>query len=423
MSALQKKLLAALALLLIFQAGYNLARYLHDLDAGDRFGGDFICFWDAAVRARLGDYGAIYQPETWRLALSDHSPRTLAWFVYPPFSLFGLQLIGGMSYNQAVAWWSLIPLPLYLILVIAHARRADAKLRDLQVSQGQEWGWSGSAILASLTAPFLSANLFSGQIGTLVAVLFLAATYVLPRRPILAGVFVGLIAIKPQLGLLFPLALIAAGQWRAIAAATVTIAALSVISLLQFGPALWTDYLEMAALFGQFIAMEYGRIEDLALAPYVSLRSVGVPVLVAAVAQATISLGVLASIVTAFRRSQKGAASIDDGRLDLRLGLLAAGALLFTPYALSYETPLISLAVIPLFVRAWRRGWDGWELAAVVALVVTPYAQILAVGHRVPFAMAALILAFGVLGRRYVLDTPGRSASACGGEPLRVRSA
>ena len=50
MVARQKRLMLLLGVLLTFQAGLYLLLYVDGVRAGDRFGGDFICFWQAAVR-------------------------------------------------------------------------------------------------------------------------------------------------------------------------------------------------------------------------------------------------------------------------------------------------------------------------------------------------------------------------------------
>jgi hypothetical protein len=409
MGAFQKKLLTAFSVVLVLQTALIVARYLQGLGADHRFGGDFICFWRAAVLARHGDLAAIYQPDAWRRVLSSRTPTDLSWYVYPPFSLFGVQLLGGLSYVRAVAVWSLAPLPFYFALLVAHARRSEAALARVEGRHGR-LGWLGYLALAGMTLPFLSANLMSGQIGAIVAVLMLAAAYFWPDRPIVAGVFIGLLAIKPQVGLLIPFALAAARRWRAMAAAAVTVAGLAVASFVWFGPRMWTDFLEMTGVFTRFIGMGHGRNVQLALAPYLSLLGAGLPARAAAVAQGLISLAVLACVVAAFRRAGGHAdGGTDDARLDLRLALLATGAPLATPYALSYESPLLALAVVPLFVRAWRRGWDGWELAAITGLTATPYVQAFLVDWRIPFGLCALLLAFGALGRRYLLDAPGRA--------------
>ena len=64
-----------------------------------------------------------------------------------------------------------------------------------------------------------------GQTGFLTGALLAGGVLALPRHEILAGVFFGLLAYKPQFGLLIPFVLLAGGYWRAIAAATATVLA------------------------------------------------------------------------------------------------------------------------------------------------------------------------------------------------------
>lgn len=257
-------------------------------------------------------------------------------------------------------------------------------------------------MLIAFSLPFISANLFCGQTGALIAVFFLGAAYFWPQRPILAGICVGLLAIKPQLGMLMPFALIASGQWRVVAAAATTVLALIVLSTIWLGATIWTDYLRMTRLFGHFL-QGYDHMQQLVVGPYVSLQGAGMPAALAGFLQVVVTVAVLTVIIQAFSqcRSDSQQQPTEDGSLDLRLALLAAGTLLVTPYALSYDTPLLILSVIPLLARSWRDGWDGIELASVTALLMLPYAQLLAAGRHVPFAFLALLLWFGVLYRRF----------------------
>ena len=135
------------------------------------------------------------------------------------------------------------------------------------------------------------------------------------------------------------------------------------------------------------------------------------PVALAGFLQVIVSVAVLTVIIKGFSRSKQELGK-EDGRLDLRLALLAAGTLLATPYSLSYDTPLLMLSVIPLLARSWRDGWDGIELASVTALLMLPYAQLLAIGSHVPFAFLALLQWFAVLYRRFQKERPaGRLAN------------
>ncbi len=418
MRPLQKTLLLLCAMCLATQAGGNLIKYFHELSDGSRFGGDFIGFWNAAHRVRHGDFAAIYDPDTWQRILSTTTgPVSLSWFVYPPFTLFGLWPLGDTTYNEAVLAWSLVPLAFYFALIVLLAKRSG-----LGVGAGPacENDWSRKqayAVLIAFSLPFLSANLFSGQTGTLIAVFFLGTAYFWPTRPILAGICIGLLAIKPQMGLLIPFALMASGQWRIVAAAATTVLSLMVLSTIWLGAAIWTDYLRMSLLFGQFIGGGYDQIRQLALAPYVSLQGAGMPAGLAGFFHVVVSIAVLAAVIQVFWRwkSNRQESGKEDGRLDLRLALLAAGTLLATPYSLSYDTPLLMLSVIPLLARSWRDGWDGIELVSVTALLILPYAQLLAVGSHVPFAFLALLLWFGVLYRRFQKERPPEPAVSAPG--------
>jgi alpha-1,2-mannosyltransferase len=409
MRPLQKILLMLFAMCLATQAGANLIKYFHELSDGSRFGGDFIGFWNAAHRVRHGDIAAIYDPDTWQRILSNTTGFiSISWFVYPPFALFGLWPLGDATYNEAVLAWSLVPLAFYFTLIVLLAKRAGLGA-GANAACANSWSRTQAyAVLIAFSLPFLSANLFSGQTGAFVAVFFLGAAYFWPTRPILAGICIGLLAIKPQMGLLMPFALVASGQWRVVAAAATTVLSLIVLSTIWLGVAIWTDYLRMSQMFGHFIGAGYDQIKQLALGPYVSLQGAGMPAALAGFLQVVVSLAVLTVIIQGFwqRKSDKKELGKEDERLDLRLALLAAGTLLATPYSLSYDTPVLMLSVIPLLARSWRDGWDGIELAAVTALLSLPYAQLLATGSHVPFAFLALSLWFGALYRRFRKERP-----------------
>jgi hypothetical protein len=67
------------------------------------------------------------------------------------------------------------------------------------------------------------------------------------RRPYLAGIVLGLSAIKPQLTLALPLVLLVAGHWRIAAAWAVTAALLAVLSVIVIGPQGVSDYRNLLA--------------------------------------------------------------------------------------------------------------------------------------------------------------------------------
>ena len=94
------------------------------------------------------------------------------------------------------------------------------------------------AMLAILPATWVA--LASGQNGFLSAALLIGGMRLSGIRPVLGGILLGLLAYKPQLGLLVPVALTASGSWRAMAAAGLTvfilIAATGLIASGKVGP-------------------------------------------------------------------------------------------------------------------------------------------------------------------------------------------
>ena len=62
----------------------------------------------------------------------------------------------------------------------------------------------------------------------------------------IAGVLIGLLTVKPQLGVLFPFALIASGRWRVFLWAAVTTLALLALSVALGGMESWHDYIVKA---------------------------------------------------------------------------------------------------------------------------------------------------------------------------------
>ena len=85
----------------------------------------------------------------------------------------------------------------------------------------------------------------------------------------LAGVLFGLLTFKPQLGVLIPVALVAAGLWRAIAAAAcVTALARVVASGLVFGFDVWPAWVHQMADY----ASGYDVVVDLMPTIYANVR-------------------------------------------------------------------------------------------------------------------------------------------------------
>ena len=92
-------------------------------------------------------------------------------------------------------------------------------------------------------APASLLVLVTGQVTFLVAAMGLAGLSSLKTRPIVAGLLFGVAgAIKPQAMLLLPVALLAIGAWRTIAATAFAAMLVVFVSLLVFGVDAWIGW-------------------------------------------------------------------------------------------------------------------------------------------------------------------------------------
>ena len=158
-----------------------------------------------------------------------------------------------------------------------------------------------------------------------------------------AGILIGCLSLKPQLGLLFPVLLMASGRWRTFASAAATTIALAAATALLFGPQVWIDFAQK----GLLIQNEVMADDRLLLAPfmptlYMNLREAGAGYALAMAVQALLALLALLAVFWAYRFRRKADPQ-------LLAALFLACSVAAVPYLLSYDTlPLACVAVMLL---------------------------------------------------------------------------
>ena len=160
---------------------------------------------------------------------------------YPPFFLAIAVLVAAVPYAWGLAIWLIASFAAYLAAIRAILPRPET--------------W-----LAASAFPAVFVNVGHGQNGFLTAALLGGALRWLDRRPALAGVLIGLLAYKPQFGVLIPIAMVAGGRWRTIGAAAVTVAVLIAVSFLTLGGGIWHAFADsMNFAFGTKTARGFAR--------------------------------------------------------------------------------------------------------------------------------------------------------------------
>src|SRR5262249_37425801 len=115
------------------------------------------------------------------------------------------------------------------------------------------------AFLLAGAFPAILSNFLVGQNGFLTAGLLGGALVSMQRRPWLSGCLLGLLSYKPPFGLLFPLVLAVAGEWRVVGAAAATVAGLFAASWLAFGQGTWEAFFHALSSGSQSI-LSHGTV-------------------------------------------------------------------------------------------------------------------------------------------------------------------
>ena len=392
MSASEKRLLWILAAVLLLQAVTNFIKYGYEVQDGASFGGDFAVFWNAA-RSLVDHTGTLYDSHDLQNAITLVHEGTHAGerveavpFMYPPPMALVVWPLGFFRHAMAVGLWSALQIIAFFPLLWLHV---------------QPRGRAFFILASCFMLPFLAANLFSGQSGTLVASLFMAGLYGWRKNRWWAGIWFGAMVIKPQLALLLPLAFLAGAEWKLMGITGLTALLLAGIATCLLGVHIWEDYVVLLGWFSRFAEEALAFFAILATGPFVSLHSIGLPMLPATIIQAVITFGVAGTIIWAFRDK-------DASRFYARAALLSCGAFLASPYSLVYDSPFLAIAVLALLMRIWEKGWSGvGEMTVFTGILVMPYVQAVSMRSHIPYGFVMLLLFFIVLAAGYRKEKQG----------------
>jgi arabinofuranan 3-O-arabinosyltransferase len=243
-------------------------------------------------------------------------------------------------------------------------------------------------LLLAVAFPVILANTLVGQNGFLTAALIGGTLYLLPTRPILAGICLGLLSYKPQYGVLFPLALIAGAYWTAFTSAAIVTIAIAVMSWLAFGSDSWHAFFHWMPTFSQAFFTE-GRATWFKLQSVFGLvRFFGGSEPLAWTLQWIMSGTVVVALVLAWRSRLPYA---------LKAAALATATLLVTPYLFLYDEMVLAIPVALLVRIGMADGFAEYELPALgcVALLLFSFPWVGA-----PVGLGAALLVATLIVRR-----------------------
>jgi arabinofuranan 3-O-arabinosyltransferase len=303
---------------------------------------DFGFFWLSGKLAVAGDTSQIFHFPAWSAVqgafFSPGSCPNFNRFFYPPTLLFLTYPLGLMPYVVALGVWIVASFTFYLGAVYAIIPRR-----------------AGLCAAASIAFVTLS-NVLMGHNGFFSAALIGLSLVFIERRPVLSGVFLGLLTYKPHFGLLFPIGLLASRNWRAIGSAALITAVLAVLAWIAFGYEGWAEFINAFTERGSDLGPAHGvhpRLQSMFGIVYWT----GVSPWIAWSAQLAVS------VITTFGIWILWAKPIS---YNLKAAALCAGILLVSPYALFYDLPILSIAAAFFVKEGLARGFLPGERTLIV---------------------------------------------------------
>ena len=211
-----------------------------------------------------------------------------------------------------------------------------------------------------------------GQNSLLTLALAAGALGLLERRPVLAGVCAGMLAIKPQLAVLFPLMFLCGRHYRAFGSMAVTGVLFCMVSGLVFGLPLWLKFFDMLAWFNTVIVQSgEGDIWNAMPTAFALARRMGASLSVAYAIHAAVAVpAVLATLFLWMRRA----------RIGVRCAAIVVATMLVQPYLVYYDLAWLVLPIIYLGVDGKTHGaWTRVECLTIGLAWLLPIASFLAV--------------------------------------------
>src|ERR1700761_8286019 len=358
---------------------------------GKPIGTDFSSFYAAGRMALEGHASAVYD-------MAAHYAREQQIFgaatpyygwLYPPIFLLIAVPLALLPYSIALIVWQGASFALYLAVIgaiLAKLRHEDGVIARLWLP-----------VAAAFPAVFV--NLGHGQNGFLTAGLLAAALVALPQRPILSGMLFGLLAYKPQFGLLIPFALLAAGQWRSMIAAGATVMALAGAATLAFGTDCWWLFAASTETSRKLL-LEQGDVgfEKLQSA-FAAIRMWGGGTSLAYLVQGAVSIAPVVS---------RACVWLSSADLNLKAALLMVATLLASPHVLDYDLMVLAPAMAFIVASSRVGGFRNYEISLLAVAWLAPLlARGVAGATGAPVGFITILLLYALVMRRATSDRAG----------------
>lgn len=330
-------------------------------------GRDFVNMWMGARLALSGKVSTLFDWPAYVDLL-----RTTFWptyaihnWSYPPHVLLFVWPLGFLPYHVALVVWD----SLGLLAFFASARLA------FRAMQPERRKWLSLAVIGS---PVVALNIVLGQVGLYVGALLVSAWVLRERRPIVSGILIGLLTMKPHLGLLLPIVLLIERRHVVVLSAAATTLALVVATSLIFGWSVFPDYIAYAGPTQLYVLTTYERLNWIMPTPMMVSRTLNLPINYGWIFVAVAApVAFIAFLYVMLRKASDPS----------KLAMMVVATILILPYAFTYDTTLF---IVPL-VLLMDRMQKSWQLAVLLSAYMLPALGLATMISGLPLATASLV--------------------------------
>ncbi len=326
--------------------------------AGQLKGSDYVQFYVLGSLALEGRWDAIYDPAAHLTEARRRIDPDIA--IYAPYPNYGPQIALAFAPLALLPWTS--SLLLFLIaMTLCYATSVWILFRECPALASRR------AIVALLAAaaPLYFAPLRYGQTSPFALLLWSLALAAMARdRRFLAGLAVGCLAYKPQLGLVVGIALLASKEWRAALGAATSALGQLAIGALAAGTHAVAHYV---AILGSLAVNP-----DLIVVYPSEVHSLRGFVRLLVGSHRSIDLALVVAEVIALWFVVRGWRSAAPVRM--RMALLATVTVLVSPHFLTYDLLLLTIPLIVLADWALEHRSDPRNAVVTVLLVLVYFA-------------------------------------------------
>jgi hypothetical protein len=364
--------------LLLFDAWAHSSQGVTD-DDGEHIGRDFINYWAGAKLAVDRRPAVAYDLNAFHTYQQSLVGEASEWkmYSYPPVLMLLTLPLAFLPFIPAILLWSFAGIA------------SCARLLRLETG----WPLWPVVLVAALAPPAALWNLVAGQNGYFTAALFAGGLVLLQRRPVAAGILLGLLCYKPQMGLLIPVALLAGRHWRCFFSAAATVICLVLVSWAAMGWEAWMGFLQQMTVQSAILKIAlWHRLPTI----YASLKVLGLSEGASYAAQILSTLGAAAAVFSIWKSRAPDR---------MKAAALLIATFLATPYAWDYDMIVLTFAILWLAQEGLRGRFLPWEKITWLTVMLLP-TPLMGMSQYMGFQPAPFVLwvALVLVVRRVRLD-------------------